>query len=144
MSNTIHISTIDVKGTIDPMGGEYGKGTVVNSEGNFESAVIRFPSFEVAISPTTKSFEELYSEYKERSEIFGNIKEIERGRNYILYKELRGFAGRKKETYTLLFLQSGKKKTYLLEGKGRMLDPMMNPEDARKALAIARSFVSAD
>ena len=144
MSTSIHISTIDVKGTIDPMGGEYVKGTVVNSEGNFESALIRFSNAELVIVPTTKSFEELYSEYRERSEVFGNIQEIEKEKHFVLYKELRGFAGRKKETYTLLWLKPGKTKTYLLEGKGRMLDQMGSLEEAQKAMAIAKTFEPAD
>jgi hypothetical protein len=144
MSNTIHISTADVKGTIDPRGGEYMKGTLVNSEGNFETAVIQFSLFEVVISPTTKSFQELYSEYRERSEVFGNIEPVEFSAHHVLYKELRGFAGRKKETYVLLWLKTGKTKNYLLEGKGRLLEPVSTEADARKALEVIRTFEPAD
>lgn len=138
------ISTTDVKGAIDVQDGELTKGTLVNSEGNFESAVVRFEKFELVILPTTKSFQELYSEYREKSEIFGNIEEVERTTHSILYKELKGFGGHKMESYIMLYLAQGKAKTYLLEGKGRMLLPLQQAADALKALAIARTFEPAD
>lgn len=144
MSNVIHISTTHVKGTINSMGGEYVKGTLVNADGSFESAVIRFPSFEVVIVPTTKSFEELYAEYKEKTEVFGDFFVIEMGKNHVFYKEQRGFSGRKIETYMVILLKEGKHKSYLLEGKGLMLNPILQEEDAKKALAIARTFEPAD
>lgn len=144
MSNTIHISTIDVKGKINPLEGEYVKGTLVNSEGNFETAVIRFSTFEVVIAPTTKSFKELYTEYKERNEVFGHVEAMEFSAHHVLFKMQRGFAGHKKETFTLLWIKAGATKTYLLEGKGRLLEAMSTEADAHKAVQVAQSFEPAD
>lgn len=144
MSDIVHISTIDVKGKIDPMGGEFSKGTLANSEGNFESAVVRFSSFEIVIAPTTKSFNELYIECKERIEMFGGFFVVDMGKNHLLYKEQRGFTGKKKETFSMLLMVEGKTKSYLLEGKGIMLNPIVQLEDAQKALAVAKTFEPAD
>ncbi|HYG53613.1 MAG TPA: hypothetical protein VD905_22145 [Flavobacteriales bacterium] len=139
------IDTGDVKGSIEAPGAEMKQGTLHTNEATYQQAIFEYGDHEIRICPTPKTFEELTAELEESNDSFNvEMSEVDKGADYIFYREKENFAGKQREGYRFLIYKKGKSKNYVLKGGGDMLGAIPTKDKAENAFKAAKTFEPAD
>ncbi|HLP11195.1 MAG TPA: hypothetical protein VK177_04625 [Flavobacteriales bacterium] len=139
------IDTGDVKGRIDAGDARMMQGTLYTDKGKYEQAIFDYEDHEIRICPTPLTFEQELAKNEENNGDFGvTVSEVDKGADYIFYKENKDFAGSKTQGYRFLIYKKGKEKNYVIKGGGKMFEPIPTKEKAEKAFKAGKTFEPGD